>query len=164
VPNMFSFGGTTAVSDPEPLNDKFRLRIYPPVTGPAPEQVRVDLQSGNLTVAQVDLSDLGGDNSKTFRIFHTSTVMDDGSVLVAGGLDAENKASKNVMFFEDPNTDALTFSGETTMRQRRFGHTATVITEGLLEGGVLIIGGFTVDSETGLVDFAPPAEIFLPAP
>ncbi len=162
VPDMFSFGGTTAVSDPEPLDDKFRLRVYPPSLGPAPEQVRVDLQSGNLTVAQVDLSDLGGDNSKTFRIFHTSTVLDDGSVLVAGGLDAENKASKNVMFFEDPNTDALTFSGETTMRQRRFGHTATVITEGLLEGGVLIIGGFTVDSDTGLVDFAPPAEIFLP--
>ncbi len=162
VPDMFSFGGTTEVSDPEPLDDRFRLRIYPPVNGPAPEQVRVDLQSGALTVAQVDLSGLGGDNSKTFRIFHTSTVLDDGSVLVAGGLDAESHASKNVMFFEDPNTGALTFSGEINMRQRRFGHTATVINEGLLEGAVLIIGGFSVDSDSGLVNFAPAAEIFLP--
>jgi len=164
VPDVFSFGGTTAMSDPEHFDDKFRLKIYPPVMGPAPEQMRVDLQSGNLTVAQVDLAELGEGVSKTFRLFHSSTVLDDGSVLVAGGLDVENKASRNVMFFEDPNTDALTFSGEANMRQHRFGHTATVITEGLLEGAVLFIGGFTVESDTGLVDFAPQAEIYLPAP
>jgi len=163
VPDIFSFGGTTAVGNHELLDDEFRVRIYPPIHGPAPEQVRVDLQSGNLTVAQVDLSDLGGDDSKTFRIFHSSTVLDDGSVLVAGGLDAETRASKNVMFFEDPNTDALTFSGEANMRQRRFGHTATVIPAGLLKGAVLFVGGFTADADTGLVDFSPSAEIFLPA-
>lgn len=164
IPDMFSFGGTITLSDPEALDDKFRVRIYPPVMGPAPEQVKVNLENGKLTVAELDLSDLGGDNSKTFRIFHTTTVLDDGNVLIAGGLDAENRSSKTVMFFEDPNTGTLQFSAESKMSQRRFGHTATVITEGLLRGGVLVIGGFTVDSESGAVSFAPPAEIYLPAP
>jgi hypothetical protein len=68
-----------------------------------------------------------------------------------------------VLFFEEPATHALTYFAKASMREARFGHAATVLEHGLLEGAVLITGGFAIeDTETGTITFADGAEIYIP--
>lgn len=96
------------------------------------------------------------DTLSAFRVHNTVTVLEDGSVLVVGGVDDAGKVVGV----------AHVISGGKLVSQKamvtpRFGHTATLITTGALKGAVLISGGFTTDSAGDIV-FAEGAEIFLP--
>jgi hypothetical protein len=162
---IFAFGGTNAVGDPVPAGaTSVRVDIFPPALGPAPQQIKVNLGEGKLTVAELDLSELSGANPerKTFRTFNTAVPMEGGDILVAGGLDRDNRASSQAIFFRDPQVGTMQVIGELSMTSPRFGHTMTVIEHGLLKGAVLVVGGFTVGAD-GVVDFATHAEVYLPA-
>jgi hypothetical protein len=162
---IFAFGGTNAVGGPVPAGaTSVRVDIFPPALGPAPQQIKVNLGEGKLTVAELDLSELSGANPerKTFRSFNTAVPMEGGDILVAGGLDRDNRASSQAIFFRDPQVGTMQVIGELSMTSPRFGHTMTVIEHGLLKGAVLVVGGFTVGAD-GVVDFATHAEVYLPA-
>lgn len=86
------------------------------------------------------------------RIAHSQTLLDDGRVLLVGGIGHEGPLKDAEIF--DPETG--TFSEVVSeMQKTRFDHTATL----LADGRVLIIGGY----EEGLLDTLNSAEIFDPA-
>jgi len=64
----------------------------------------------------------------------TATLLSDGRVLIAGGLDARDASMASAEIY-DPKTD--TFSPTGSMRAARFGQTATLLSD----GRVLIAGG-----------------------
>ena len=68
---------------------------------------------------------------------HTATALNDGRVLIAGGI--ESTASLNSTSIYNPSIAAWATAG--TMNQSRNGHTATLIKGGTYAGQVLIIGG-----------------------
>jgi N-acetylneuraminic acid mutarotase len=70
----------------------------------------------------------------TPRATATATLLPDGRVLVAGGLDGHNAGASAELY--DPTTGTWTATG--SMRDARFGHTATL----LPNGRVLVVGGF----------------------
>jgi len=70
------------------------------------------------------------------RVLHTSTLLDDGRVLVAGGVDSLGNVMNTAEVF-DPATGLFTFVG--SMVRARATHTATK----LPDGRVLIAGGTT---------------------
>ena len=100
----------------------------------------------------------------TERTGHTSTLLDDGSVLVTGGHLAIDDASLTQEFTAyplgdgplasaqrfDPATGRWTPAG--TMTVGRYGHTATLLSDGT----VLVAGGVTADGST------PTAELYDP--
>lgn len=67
------------------------------------------------------------------RGFHTATALNDGRVLVVGGIGGAGPHPPNEIY--DPASDAWTAAGAAS--QRRFGHTAAA----LADGTVLIAGG-----------------------
>jgi hypothetical protein len=90
------------------------------------------------------------DSMKTTRSRHTATLLNDGKVLVTGGLDSNNQALASAELF-DPATGMFTPTNG-NMETPRFDHTATLLTDGT----VLVAGGF--DGNTGLAT----AEVFDP--
>jgi len=86
-------------------------------------------------------------NMQTARAFHTATLLQDGTVLVAGG--ADNTSAE--LF--DPSAGTFTQSGD--MGTGRIEHTATLLSDGT----VLLVGGF--DSRNTLNVLAT-AELFDP--
>ena len=159
---LYSFGGVSNVArmnDPE----SGTLVIDFPAADMLPQQVNVDLNMSNMTTAALDLTSLE-DATSVYRFFHSVTVLDDGSIMVAGGLGGDGLPTKSVLFFEQPPSHALTYVGKMNMHTPRFGHSATVVPSGLLKGAVLIVGGFTIkDQMTGTIEFAKPtAELFMP--
>jgi hypothetical protein len=126
-----------------------------------PQKIAVNLTTASLTTAALDLTDLDP-AGEVFRLFQTVSVIEGGRIMVAGGIGEDNLPTKSVLFFEDPKTDALTFVGKASLKEARFGHQATVLTEGLLAGAVLVSGGLTVDKSTGTVLFAKSSEIYIP--
>lgn len=89
----------------------------------------------------------------TGRSLHTATTLDDGRVLVAGGVDCTFYISVVYASAEifDPTTG--TWAAITSMSTARYGHTATLLNN----GRVLVAGGSTGGSALG------GAEIFDPA-
>ena len=95
------------------------------------------------------------------RFGHTATFLQDGRVLVAGGVDANTVQTAELY---DPETDEWTRTG--SMHEPRFLHTATL----LQDGRVLVAGGY--GSSPVLGGFDPPdpgipvlaaAELYTPA-
>lgn len=86
------------------------------------------------------------------RLSHTQTRLDDGRVLLAGGLGYGGPLESGEVF--DPVSE--TFEGiDDLMTRTRFGHTATLLND----GRVLIAGGY----EEGFLDTLDTAEVFDPA-
>jgi hypothetical protein len=83
-----------------------------------------DPASGTFTLTTGDLT--------TPRSLHTATLLNDGTVLIAGGANSYSLAGAETY---DPTTDVFTASG--SMATARDGHTATLLSN----GKVLIVGG-----------------------
>ncbi len=158
---LYTFGGVDVVT--RDSADKNVLLDFP-APSIQPQQVNINLGTDALTTAGLDLKDL--DNpADVYRLFHTVSVVEGGRIMLVGGLGADNLPSKKVLFFEEPATHALTYIAHSTLKEARFGHTATVIESGLLKGAVLVVGGFTVtDKASGTIDFADGVEIYIPTP
>ena len=90
---------------------------------------------------------IGGMRAK--RAAHTATLLNNGMVLIAGGLVGEENGSKSTELF-DPATN--TFTPAENMKIARAGHTATL----LPNGQVLIAGGYNGD-------YLDSAELYDPA-
>ncbi len=75
------------------------------------------------------------------RSAHTSTLLPNGQVLVAGGMVREGDILDSAEIF-DPATDTFSMTG--TLNQARVGHAAIL----LQDGRVLIVGGFVGRNET----------------
>ena len=86
---------------------------------------------------------------KTARSGHTSTLLPDGNVLIAGGMNGNGNYSDTTEIYS-PETD--TFRSARSMSARRVGHTATL----LPNGKVLIAGGYNGE-------YLASAEIYDPA-
>ncbi|MBN1336929.1 MAG: hypothetical protein JXB39_13305 [Deltaproteobacteria bacterium] len=79
------------------------------------------------------------------RAGHTSTLLNDRTVLVAGGVDLEDSPYHPIAELYDPETDTWAETGDLSVN--RSGHTATLIGS----WGVLVAGGFAeVDPEKGI--------------
>lgn len=83
-----------------------------------------DPSTGTFTLTTGDLT--------TPRSLHTATLLNDGTVLIAGGANSYSLAGAEIY---DPATDTFTASG--TMATARDGHTATLLSN----GKVLVAGG-----------------------
>jgi hypothetical protein len=75
------------------------------------------------------------------REFHTATLLADGTVLVAGGNESEPYCNAGSNFAELYNPALGSFAPTSSMTDRRYAHTSTL----LQNGKVLITGGFSFD-------------------
>jgi hypothetical protein len=124
---------------------------------------------GDVLVAGGDFSDAGGTaelynpTAKTFtlttgnmtmlRSQHTATLLTNGKVLIAGGIDSSNAVTATAELYV-PSSNAFSATGP--MANARFGHTATL----LPDGKVLITGGTNNTSSGGEM---ASAEVFDPS-
>ena len=93
------------------------------------------------------------------RSFHSATLLANGKVLVAGGLNTD-KCPEGSNFAELYNPALGSFASTSSMADSRFAHTSTL----LQNGKVLITGGFSYNGEC--VDQSPPlmsAELYDPS-
>ena len=72
----------------------------------------------------------------TARLGHTATILTNGKVLVAGGLDASDAVHLNSSELYDPSLN--TWTPISSMNTARAYHTATILTN----GKVLVAGGY----------------------
>ncbi len=94
-------------------------------------------------------------NMSVARAGHTATLLNNGTVLIAGGSNSNSSGALTSAELYDPNLG--TFAGTANMTTARAGHTATLLTN----GSVLIAGGAVGTSastcELYLPGSAPPA-------
>lgn len=76
-------------------------------------------------------------NMTTPRTFHTATLLQNGKVLIIGGVGADGSTALKTAEIFDPNTN--TFNPAGSLNTKRFFHTADI----LPDGKVLIAGGHT---------------------
>ncbi|MDE3136834.1 MAG: kelch-like protein, partial [Acidobacteriota bacterium] len=93
----------------------------------------------------------------TARFGHTATLLSDGKVLIAGGVESGDTVSQTTPTAElyDPSTGTFTPTG--SLAVARAGHTATLLND----GKVLIAGGLTDTRDPALG--TPTAEIYDPS-
>ena len=96
----------------------------------------------------------------TFRSHHEALQLEDGDVLVIGGLNAANLPTNQVLVFDTENEEYR--EGSLQMVRARFGHSATRIDRGLLQGAVLVTGGLSATSDSDTPYFVETTEIFVP--
>jgi len=96
-------------------------------------------------------------NLQTPRFNHTATLLNDGTVLVAGGEDG-NSNPLNTAEIYGVSSDGFTPVTGGNLIQPRFSHTATLLSDGrvLIVGGISFDGGTLVDAEI----FDPVAQTF----
>jgi probable HAF family extracellular repeat protein len=134
--------GATDNFDPSPIVTPSGIppnNLYPPgttlVTWTAADQSNNTTSAVTMVNVVTDLWNSGGSMS-TAREGHTATVLQDGRVLVAGGIPSAGTATASAELY-DPLTNQWQPAG--AMNDARSGHTAT-----LLPGGqVLVTGGQT---------------------
>jgi hypothetical protein len=104
----------------------------------------------------------------TYLTGHTSTLLADGNLLLAGGCTCEVIAEIN--FFDgaeiyDPAKGTLGTTG--SMKANRFSHTATLLNDGrvLIAGGWSFVGSVAPDmhSSSGTTELLSTAEVYTPA-
>lgn len=99
-------------------------------------------------------------------LFHTVTTLGQGRVLVAGGLTDDLQPTARAFILR---ADGAEFVVERvlSLTTPRFGHSATRIEGGPLDGAVLVTGGLTIESESAegkvTFGFVDTAEILLPS-
>lgn len=93
----------------------------------------------------------------TCRIGHTATLLQDGRVLIAGGQDSLKIAAETHATAELFSLDTGVFSPTGTMSTPRYGHNATLLSNGT----VLITGGYSKDAEHKKIALST-AELFDP--
>lgn len=97
----------------------------------------ISLSGATATLKKLTLNGLA--ENKTYRVYHQLISLGDGRVLMMGGLDYQGKPTTSVLVFLQGQ-----FVAELQLNQARFGHSATVLTSGLLKGAILLVGGFKV--------------------
>ena len=90
----------------------------------------------------------------TARTDHTATLLTSGKILVTGGRDVGGSSLRSVEMF-NPATSMTTWGAIGAMNQYRYGHTATMLPNGM----VLIVGGYDTTTSTYLAT----AEIYNPS-
>lgn len=133
---ILSFGGTTG-------------QLGSPADVPP---YRVTIEDGVINLEELDLGDAQID--VLYRTFHRVVVTGAGTVLVIGGLDENNQATNSVLRFDSEGN----FIDEISMLLPRFGHSATVIETGPMEGSVLVQGGMILNDD--MMEFPIGAEIY----
>jgi uncharacterized protein YjdB len=92
------------------------------------------------------------------RWLHTATLLNDGTVLIAGGSSASGLTTLNSAEIYDPVAGTFTLL-PSTLNTARVGHTATLLSN----GQVLIVGGY--DPTTGIIAdselYDPTAQVFI---
>jgi uncharacterized protein YjdB len=92
------------------------------------------------------------------RWLHTATLLNDGTVLIAGGSSLANETTLNSAEIYDPVAGTFTLLAN-TLNTARVGHTATLLSN----GQVLIVGGY--DPNTGIISdselYDPTAQVFI---
>ena len=103
-----------------------------------------------------------GTNMKTARSGHTATLLPNGNVLIAGGMNGNGSYSDTAEIY---SAAIDTFRSVRSMSTRRVGHTATL----LPDGKVLIAGGYNGDYlasaeiyDTATGSFTPTAQMTIP--
>jgi hypothetical protein len=113
--------------------------------GPSPAEL-YDPSTGTFTLTAGDLT--------TARSSHTATLLNDGTVLIAGGSNSYSLAGSEIY---DPATDAFTPSG--SMATARDGHTATPLSN----GKVMIAGGLDDCASPCTNSYLSSVEVYDPA-
>ena len=131
---------------------------WPAAPDAGPTSYTVDSAKGSITAQQpvVDTAVL----PDLLRVYHQATALSDGkTVLMTGGAGPDGKATATARLFKVDGA-VLTAAGSATLASVRLGHTATLITGGLMDGAVLISGGLTGIDQAPR--FAAGSELFLP--
>ncbi|MCA9519858.1 MAG: hypothetical protein KC609_02750 [Myxococcales bacterium] len=96
----------------------------------------------------------GVDEKKTYRVYHTATVLKDGRVLLIGGLDDQRRPTASALVFIGDK-----YSREVMLNVARFGHSVSTLRTGLIPNALLIVGGFNTDG--GALGAIGAAELFV---
>ncbi len=142
-------------------------------------QTVVTLQPGinNLAVTAFDVDDFPGTETLTLTYLkpqyipnapalpapwrlggHTATLLEDGSVLAAGGAPGASQSAVQRAFILRPDDEAFTILAS-NLNAPRFGHSANL----LPDGRVLILGGSVTAAVTNASQLVQTAEIYDPA-
>lgn len=125
-----------------------------------PQVVRVNGE--RITIQPVDLGDLP--DGAAHRVFAATAHAGDGALLMIGGLDQENNATRSVLRFRvgsGDGADAVDVE-RIQLAVARFGHTAVAIERGPLAGSVLVQGGLVL--RDNVLQFAGGDELYATAP
>jgi N-acetylneuraminic acid mutarotase len=94
----------------------------------------------------------GGDLN-TARLFHTSTLLNDGRVLVVGGIGPNPESNGDLSSVEIYNPASNSWAVFGNLHAARHGHTATLLTN----GKVLVVGGTTATTTLSSVELYDPS-------
>jgi hypothetical protein len=113
---------------------------------------------GNLPAVAQTTGFLTTGSMDSGRTWHTATLLNNGKVLVVGGLEYNYEASADPELY-DPASGTFTLTGNATLPPGLYGHTATLLNN----GKVLIVGGWIGGPINIAYLYDPATEIFTPA-